>query len=158
MSFPSYLYQINIFFTRISRAKMSFFAFDRLIFNYRQIYSLVIFCVHNLHQNIFDSSPTPGFWLNRLRNFIIISITTPKPQNQKMHASPTLKFLSMLQYSQSFEYMLISFVSHKISLKVLSGTFFRIGLSFLEAEIWRFLWCHFAGYSLYIQGKKIIHT
>ena len=23
-------------------------------------------------------------------------------------------------------------------------------LSFLEAKIWRFLWCHFAGYSLYL--------
>ena len=116
-------------------SKILFLAFDLLISDYTQIYSLVILCIHNLLQNIFDSSPTPGFWLNRLRSFIKISITTPKPQNQKMHASPFLKFLSMLQYSQSFEYVLIYFVSHKIGLKVLSGTFFRIGLSLLEAEI-----------------------
>ena len=38
-----------------------------------------------------------------------------------MHASPTFKFLLMLQYSHSFEYVLIYFVSHKIGLKVLSG-------------------------------------
>ena len=122
-------------FTRISRAKLLFLTFDRLIFCYIQIYSLVILCIHNLLQNIFDSSQTPGFLLNRLKNVIKISITTPKPQNQKMHASPTLKFLSMLRYSQRFEYVLIYFVSHKIGLKVLSGPFFRIGLSFLEAEM-----------------------
>ena len=133
MSFPLYFYQINTFFTRISRAKMLFLAFDRLISDFTKIYSLVILCIHNLLQNIFDSSPTPGFWLKRLRNIIKISINTPKTQNQKMHASPTLKFLSMLQYSQSFEYVLIYFVSHKIGLKVLFETFFRIGLSPLEA-------------------------
>ena len=111
--------------------------------------------IHNLLQYIFDSSLTPWFWLNRSRNFIKISITTTKPQNQKMHASPTLKSLSMLQYSQSFECVLIYFVSHKIVLKKLSGTFFRIRLSLLEAEIC-FLWCHFAGYSLYIYIYYII--
>ena len=135
VSFPSYFQQIYTFFTRFSRAKILFLAFDRLISDYIQICSLVILYIHNLLQNIFDSSPTPGFWLNRSRNIIKISITTPKPQNQKMHASPTLKFLSMLQYSQSFEYVLIYFVSHKIGLKVHSGTFFRTRLSFPEAEI-----------------------
>ena len=148
MSFSSCFDQIITFFKRISRAKLLFWAFDRLILDNTWIYSLSILCVHNLLQNIFDSSPTPGFLLNRLRNFIKISITTPKPQNQKMHASLTFKFLSMLQYRQSFEYVLIYFASKKVGLKVLSGTFFRIWLSFLKAKIWRFLWCHFAGYSL----------
>ena len=104
---------------------MLFLAFDRLISDYTKIYSLVILCIHNLLQNIFDSNQTPGFWLKRLRNIIKISINTPKPQNQKMHASPTLKFLSMLQYSQSSEYVLIYFVSHKVGIKVLSRTFFQ---------------------------------
>ena len=69
----SYSNQIITFFTRISRAKMLFLAFDRLIPDYTSIKSLVISCIHNLLQNIFDSSPTPRFWLNRLRNFIIIN-------------------------------------------------------------------------------------
>ena len=64
-----------------------------------------------------------------------ISVTTPKPQNKKIHASSTLTFLSMLQYSHSYEFLFTFFVSDKIGSKVLSGTFFRIGLSFLEAEI-----------------------
>ena len=89
VSFSLYFYQIIAFFTRISRAKMLFLAFYMLISDYMQIYSLIFLCIHNLLQNIFDSSPTPGFLLNRLRYFIKISITTPKPQNQKMHASPT---------------------------------------------------------------------
>ena len=135
VSFSSYFYQIIPFFTRISRAKLLFLAFDRLILDNTWIYSLSILCVHNLLQNIFDSSPTPGFLLNWLRNFNKISIANSKPQNQEMHTLPTLRFLSMLQYSQSFEYVLIYFVSYKIGLKVLSGTFFKIGLSFLEAGI-----------------------
>ena len=82
-----------------------------------------------------------------------ISVTTPKPQNKKIHALSTLTFLSMLQYSHSYEFLFTFFVSDKIGSKVLSGTFFRIGLSFLEAEIWRFLWWHLVGYSLYITLK-----
>ena len=144
MSFPSYFYEINTFFPRIFRAKMLILAFDRLI------YSLIILCIQNLPQNIFDLSPTPGSWLNRLTNFIKIIVTTPKPPNKTTHTSPTLKFLSLLQNSHSFEFVFIHFVSHKIGLKMLSGTFFRIGLSLLEAEIWRFLWWHFVGYSLYV--------
>ena len=135
MSFPLYFYQINTFFTRISRAKMFFSAFDRLISDYAYIFSLVTLCIHNPLQNIFVSSPTPRFWLNRLRNFIKISVTTPKPQNLKIHASPISTILSMIQYSHSFELVFIFFVPHKIGLKVLSGTFFRIGLSLLEAKI-----------------------
>ena len=141
MSFPSYFHQINTF----SEQKWCFWLF----IYYTLIKSLVILCIHNLLKNIFDSSPTPWFWPNMLRNFIKISVTTPKPPNKKMHASPTFKFLSMLQYSYSFKFVLTYFVSYKIGLKVLSGTFFRIGLSFLEAEIWRFLWWRFVGYSLY---------
>ena len=49
-----------------------------------------------------------------------------------------------------FQNPICQFKTNKIGLKCLPGTFFRIGLSFLEAEIWRFLWCHFVGYSLYL--------
>ena len=117
-----------------------------------------ILCIRNLPQNIFDPSPTPGFWHNRLRNLIKISVTTPKPQNQKMNALSTLKFISMLQYSHSFEFLFIYFVPYKIGLKMLSGTFFRIGLSLLEAGIWRFLWCHLVGYSLYVSVGPLAHS
>ena len=133
--FPIIFISNYYIFTRISRAKILFLTFDRLISDYIQICSLVILYIHNLLQNIFVSSPTPGFWLNWFRNFIKISVTTPKPQNLKMHASPISKFLSMIQYSYSFKFVFIFFVPHKIGLKVLSGTFFRIGLSLLEAEI-----------------------
>ena len=73
-----------------------------------------------------------------------------------MHASPISKFFSMIQYSYSFKFVFIFFVPHKIGLKVLSGTFFRIWFSLLEAEIWRFLWCHLVGCSLYWVDLSIV--
>ena len=126
LSFPSYLYQINTFFTGISGAKVLFLASDRQISDHTQIYSLIFLCIHNLLQNIFHSSPTLAFLLDRLRNYIKISEPTPKPPKRKMRASPALKFLSMLQYRHSFEVVFFSFVSHKIGLKQLFRTFFRI--------------------------------
>ena len=109
---------------------MSFFAFDRLIFDHAQVYSLIVLCFQNLPQNIFNSSPTPAIWLNRLRNFMKICVTTPKPQNKKIHASSTLLFLSMLQYSHSYEFLFTFFVSDKIGSKVLLGPFSELDYHF----------------------------
>ena len=89
VSFPSYLYQIIKCLSRIFRAKILFLAFDRLISDYTQIYSLIMLCIRNVPQNIFDLSPTPGFLLNRLRNFTKISVTTPESPNKITHVSPT---------------------------------------------------------------------
>ena len=135
LCFPSYLCQINTFFTGISGAKVLFLASDRQISDHTQIYSLIFLCIHNLLQNIFHSSPTLEFLPNRLRNCIKISDPSTKPPKKIMRALPFLELLSMLQYRHSFEVVSIFFVPHKIGLKKLFRTFFRILLSVLEAEI-----------------------
>ena len=63
-------------------------------------------------------------------------------------SSKKIEDISLITCGLFFQDTICKFKTNKIGLKVFPGTFFRIGLSSLEAEICRFLWSLFAGYSL----------